>query len=215
MTLRYQPLQHHLVLTLPRYVSIRQGLHFVEEKRKWIEKQIDETVQQFPFKNGYTLPLLGTEYTLLHVGGRGVITIEGECIRVPGDEAFMARRVTDWLKEFARAEIGKRAHEKATTIGRNIRRITVRDTTSRWGSCSHDGCLSFSWRLIFAPYEVFDYVISHEVAHLQEFNHSDAFWNIVEQLSPGHRQWRDWLGFYGQKLYGYGREPLPYLRSAQ
>ncbi len=207
ITLRYQALQHHLLLTLPRYVSIKQGLHFVEEKRKWIEKQIDETVQQFPFKHGQIIPFLGKEYRLEHIGGRGLIAIDGDRITVTGEEAFMQRRVHDWLKQQAHEHISPLARAKAQAIGKQIRGIGVRDTTSRWGSCSHDGKLSFSWRLILAPYEVFDYVISHEVAHLQEFNHSEAFWALVEQLCPGHKRWRYWLHSNGPRLYGYGSGP--------
>jgi predicted metal-dependent hydrolase len=204
MTLRYQPLQQHLLLTLPRYVSIKQGLHFIEEKRKWIEKQIDETVQHFPFVDGQLLPLLGKEVCLRHVGGRGVITLSGSDMLVPGEAEFMSRRVQDWLRRCAREHLNGLARSKAQIIGKQVRQVTVRDTISRWGSCSYDGNLSFSWRLVLAPYPVLDYVVSHEVAHLKEFNHSDTFWSVVEQLSPGHVQWRDWLGSNGHILYGYG-----------
>lgn len=204
MTLRYQPLQQHLLLTLPRYVSIKQGLHFIEEKRKWIEKQIDETVQHFPFIDGQLLPVMGKQMRLRHIGGRGVITIEGDDILVTGEAEFMGRRVQDWLKRCARDHISDLARSKAQLIGKRVRQVTVRDTISRWGSCSHDGNLSFSWRLVLAPYPVLDYVVSHEVAHLQEFNHSAMFWDVVEQLSPGHIQWRNWLGENGYILYGYG-----------
>jgi predicted metal-dependent hydrolase len=121
-------------------------------------------------------------------------------------KVFMARRVRDWLKQEARMRISELARQKATLIGKTVRQVSVRDTSSRWGSCSHAGNLSFSWRLILAPYEVFDYVVSHEVAHLQEFNHSDAFWAVVEQLSPGHERWRHWLAAHGPRLYAYGKD---------
>lgn len=154
--------------------------------------------------------MLGQDYVLKHVGGRGTITREGNVIQVPGDEAFMARRVRDWLKAQARERIAQEARQKAQALGKTVRQVTVRDTVSRWGSCSHDGNLSFSWRLILAPAEVCDYVISHEVAHLQEFNHSAAFWALVEQLSPGYRQWRNWLSVHGHGLYAYGATPPPH-----
>jgi predicted metal-dependent hydrolase len=206
ITLRYQPLLHSLMLTIPRYVSIKQGLHFVEEKRKWIEKQIDETVQQFPFENGAVLPILGRLCRIRHVGGRSAVTLVEDELQVGGDPQFLARRVRDWLKEEARRRIGELAHAKAEVIGRRVRGISVRDTTSRWGSCSHSGSLSFSWRLILAPYEVFDYVVSHEVAHLQEFNHSKAFWQTVGRICPEYERWKGWLATNGQTLYAYGTQ---------
>lgn len=204
MVIRYQPLQHHLCLTLPRYVSIRQGLHFVEEKRAWIERQIDEQPEHIPFTDGQVIPFHGTDYTLTHKGGRGVISIEDEKILVPGDKQFMERRVREWLKEKAREEITALAKKDAALIGKKIKKITVRDTSSRWGSCSHDGSLSFSWRLILAPDYVLKYLVSHEVAHLAELNHSPAFWAIVKELCPEYDQARRWLKTYGQRLYSYG-----------
>jgi predicted metal-dependent hydrolase len=79
----------------------------------------------------------------------------------------------------------------------------VRDTTSRWGSCNTSGALSFSWRLIFAPRDVFDYVVAHEVAHLAQMNHSPRFWSVVAELAPHHEQAREWLNRYGHRLYQF------------
>jgi predicted metal-dependent hydrolase len=204
ITLRFQPLQHSLMLTLPRYVSIKQGLHFVEQKRRWIEQQIDETMQHFPFEEGRMVPMLGRQYRICHVGGRGVVRIEDDAMLVPGDIEFLPRRVRDWLKQEARTQMTLRAKSKALQIDAQMRGVTVRDTTSRWGSCSHSGHLSFSWRLLLAPEEVFDYVVSHEVSHLKEFNHSATFWAIVAQLCPGYKDAQQWLVANGQSLYGYG-----------
>lgn len=204
ITIRYQPLQHTLSLTLPRYVGVRQGLRFVEEKRGWIERQLTAKPKPIPFADGQVIPMLGKDYTLHHVGGRGLIHIDGDCIFIPGDSAFMPRRVREWLKAQAREEIVRLAHSKAEQIGQKVRKISLRDTTSRWGSCSHDGNLSFSWRLILAPYPVLDYLVSHEVAHLAEHNHSAAFWKVVAHLYKDHEQAQRWLRAHGGKLYAYG-----------
>lgn len=204
MVLRYQPLRKAIGLTLPRYVSIRQGLHFIEEKREWLEREMQEHSHSVPLADGQIIPVLGTHYALKHIGGRGVVRIEGEAILVPGDEAFMARRVREWVKAQAREYVIGLAQEKSALVGRKVRGVALRDTSSRWGSCSHDGALSFSWRLVFAPREILEYVVCHEVAHLREHNHSDAYWNIVAQLFPNYPQAERWLKDYGHQLYGYG-----------
>lgn len=204
MIIRYHPIQHHVALTLPRYVSIKQGLHFVSEKREWLVQQIQSVQKNIPFDDGQIIPVLGKKYTLTHVGGRGVVHIEDDRIIVPGDIAFMARRVREWLKRLARDTITSIATAKAKIIGKHIKRISLRDTSSRWGSCSHNGNLSFSWRLVFAPYEVLDYVTCHEVAHLKHHDHSPAFWLAVGQLFPDYNNTKQWLKSHGSKLYTYG-----------
>lgn len=204
MVIRYQPLQHIVTVTLPPSVSIRQGLHFAHGKRQWLAAQVLEHARHVPFENGQIIPLLGRNYTLTHVGGRGVVTIDGDRIIVPGQESFMPRRVRDWIKYLAREEITELGRAHAEKIGQKIKRVSVRDTASRWGSCSHDGCLSFSWRLALAPYSVLDYVVCHEVAHVKEHNHSPDFWALVAELCPGHEAARDWLAKHGATLYGYG-----------
>jgi len=129
--------------------------------------------------------------------------INGE-IRVRGDPAHLARRVRDHLVSTARAELAPRARRLAAQIGREIRRVSVRDTKSRWGSCSGRGNLSFSWRLILAPEAVLDYVVAHEVAHLAEMNHGPRFWRLVESLVPGSAGPRSWLKQHRDRLLAYG-----------
>jgi predicted metal-dependent hydrolase len=202
--IRYQPLTHSLSLTLPRYASLRQGLDFVEEKRHWIASQLKEHAQKIPFADGQIIPVLGRNYTLRHIGGRGLVRIEGDLILVPGDADFMARRIREWLKNRARDAIVPLAHTKAAELGKTISRISLRDTVSHWGSCNRHHRLSFSWRLVFAPSHVLDYIVCHEVAHLDQLNHKPAFWKTVEKLCPEYETARQWLGKHGHTLYGYG-----------
>lgn len=204
IVLRYQPLKHALTLTLPPYVSIRKGLGFIEKKQDWVHKQLAKHQDKIPFADGSMLPVLGTEYRLTHVGGRGVVRMEHGQLFVPGDPTFMARRVRDWLKKTAYEAISQRAHTQADLLGCTIRKITLRDTRSLWGSCTRNGHLSFSWRLLLAPPEVLDYLVSHEVAHLVEMNHSKRFWTIVETLCPHWRTSRHWLKKHGDRLFRYG-----------
>jgi len=203
MVIRYQPLQHHITLTLPRHIAISQGLDFVEEKRGWLEAQLRGTSKPVVFACGQVIPVLGKKYTVVHDGGRGVVRVEGELIIVPGEQAFLARRLRDWLKLQAREAIVQLAYEKSLQLGKPFRKVSLRDTHSRWGSCNHLGHLSFSWRLVFAPYEVLSYVVCHEVAHLQHMDHSPAFWQAVELLDPANKAARHWLKAHGSSLYAY------------
>ena len=119
--------------------------------------------------------------------------IEGTEILVTGDAAHLARRVRDHLRERARCELLARARRLADSIERKVARLSIRDTRTRWGSCSSTGNLCFSWRLVFAPEDVIDYVVAHEVAHLVHINHGKRFWRLVERLSPGAERQRLWL----------------------
>ena len=128
---------------------------------------------------------------------------DGE-IRVRGDPAHVERRVRDHLMAMAHSEFARRARLVAARIGRNVTRVAVRDTKSRWGSCSGRGNLSFSWRLIFAPEPVIDYVVAHEVAHLAEMNHGPRFWRLVRTLVPDCAMPRAWLKRHRGQLFSYG-----------
>jgi len=203
MVIRYQPRTHSLGLTLPRYVSIRQGLSFVEQRRLWIEKQLHSRPAPQTFSDGLVLSILGEKRIITHSGGRGVVRLTDEALVVPGNPEFLARRVRDFLKSLAKEEITILAHLQASRIDKKIGRISLRDTTSHWGSCNSSGNLSFSWRLVLAPREVLEYVVCHEVAHLKYLNHSQKFWETVEMLYPNHTIPRRWLKQHGDRLYQY------------
>jgi len=209
MVVRYQPINHSLTLTLPRYVSIKQGLTFIEEKRRWIEQQLAQKPAQICFHDGMRMEILGRRVTLKHVGGRGVVRLQADDetseahLLVSGDAEFFARRVRDFLLRSARDEMTRLANHYAARLGVSIRKISLRDTHSLWGSCNHAGHLSFSWRLVLAPYEVLDYVVCHEVAHLVHLNHSKAYWQVVAMICPDFERHRDWLRQHGSTLYRY------------
>jgi predicted metal-dependent hydrolase len=128
---------------------------------------------------------------------------DGE-ILVRGDPAHLPRRNTDHLKALARREFATRARVLAARLGKSVTRVGVRDPKSRWGSCSSTGALSFSWRLVFAPEAVVDYVVAHEVAHLVEMNHSPRFWKVVASLVPDSKTPRAWLKHHRLELLSYG-----------
>lgn len=194
-------------LVLPPGATIREGMSFARSKTGWLMRQFNELGDAIPFADGAAFPMLGDTITIRRTESRSALPVldEGELL-VGGRDDTLAGRVRRWVRNRALAEIEPRAHVMAAELGRTPKRIAVRDTRSRWGSCSPDGNLNFSWRLIFAPENVFDYVIAHEVAHLRELNHGPRFWAHVEALCPDYAPSRRWLRTYGAKLHRYGRE---------
>jgi predicted metal-dependent hydrolase len=193
-------------LILPRGVPAGTGLRFLAAKREWIAARLQALPQPVPFVEGAIVPLLGVPHRIERdrdPAAPPVRIVDGE-IRVSGDPAHLARRVRDHLVITARAELAPRARRLAARIGRDAARVNVRDTKSRWGSCSGQGNLSFSWRLILAPEPVLNYVVAHEVAHLVEMNHGPRFWQLVESLTPGSAAPRAWLKRHRNQLLSYG-----------
>jgi len=194
-------------LTLPRFVPKAEGLAFIEEKTHWLLAQLRDLPPRVPFEHGAVVPLLGVDHAIVHhEGARGTVWVDPEqqTINVAGQTPHVARRVTDWMKAQARSEVSTRAHRAAAQLSRSIRKIQIRDTRSRWGSCSEDGRLSFSWRLVLAPEHVLDYVVAHEVAHLVELNHSRRFWRLVDTICPGNGPAKLWLKRHGATLHRFG-----------
>jgi hypothetical protein len=112
----------------------------------------------------------------------------------------------DWFKRQAHADLKLRVDIHAKRLGLSPKRISVRDQSTRWGSCSSTGALSFSWRLILAPPFVLDYLAAHEVAHLQEMNHGPNFWALVARTMPRQGEARDWLHAHGSHLHAFGAD---------
>lgn len=125
-------------------------------------------------------------------------------ICVSGGEQHGPRRLGDWLRAQAKAELTRRTHYHASNLGCRPTRISVRDQSTRWGSCSTTGTISFSWRLIFAPNYVLDYVAAHETAHLREMNHGPRFWRLVRETMPDMQRARIWLKQNGAELHRFG-----------
>jgi predicted metal-dependent hydrolase len=146
------------------------------------------------------LPIDGIERRIVAAKGKRVLIREDE-IEVPGDRP--GRVLQRFLRELARDRLAAASDHYAAALGRPYARITLRDTRSRWGSCTSDGGLMYSWRLILAPPEVLRYVAAHEVAHLAEMNHSPAFWAQVERLYGDYQGPRSWLKSQGGRLHRF------------
>jgi predicted metal-dependent hydrolase len=195
-----------IVVVLPARATKEDGRRFALSNRGWIQERLSNMPEPLPFLHGVSIPYLGVEHRIRHrPGKRGAVWRENGEIHVAGRPEHLPRRVEDWLKQEARRELERRAQLKAEGLGKNIRRIGIRDPRTRWGSCSPDGAINFSWRLILAPRFVLDYVVAHEVAHLRELNHSSRFWRLTETLARDMDKARVWLTEHGPELHRYGR----------
>jgi predicted metal-dependent hydrolase len=148
--------------------------------------------------------LRGIEHEIRHAGPRrGAIAVDSEAkvIHVPGEPAHLRRRLKDWLKAEAQSDLALASRHYAGLMGVKYRRIVLRDQRTRWGSCSADGGLSYSWRLILVPPHVLDYVAAHEVAHLKHLDHSPRFWRLVLTHCPGASKAKAWLKTNGQSVH--------------
>lgn len=193
------------IVTLPPYVARAEARRFAEERADWLARRLEKQPPRTPFADGVAIPVLGVERVIRHIGGkRRPVVCTGDELQVAGAPEYLSRRVADWLKAEARRQIEPRVLAMADTIGERCRRITIRDTRSRWGSCAHDGGLNFSFRLVMAPDWVLEYVVAHEVAHLAEHNHGPRFWAVVERLNGDAERGRAWLSVHGPALHRYG-----------
>jgi predicted metal-dependent hydrolase len=205
MTLRIDAANDCAILVLPTYVALAEGMEFARSKADWLQAKLAELPARTAFADGATLDVLGRRLTIRHEPSLGARVIERDgCLRIGGEAALLRGRVQRWLKAEARRAIAELARERAALIGKRHRRVTLRDSRSRWGSCSSDGNLSFCWRLVFAPRFVLDYVVSHEIAHLAEMNHGPRFWDTVARLTPHMDSARRWLAEHGAALQRQG-----------
>jgi predicted metal-dependent hydrolase len=208
--LRIQAATREVVLTMPPRGSLKEARAFAQRHGGWIAARLRRLPQAAPFAPGADVPLRGVSHRIAHRPlARGTVWTEigddgAHLLCVAGDAAHLARRVRDYLKRAAKHDLEAACRRYAADIGVGIKRVSVRDQTSRWGSCSTTGVLSFSWRLILAPPFVLDYLAAHEVAHLVEMNHSRRFWRVLARLCPAMQRAKVWLDVHGTDLHRYG-----------
>ncbi len=220
------------ILTMPVYSSFADADEFLSRHLDWLKERVAGLAEPVPFTHGAIIPLRGYAHMLRFAGSvrrRGVVWVEAaedtkaapawpQSARVPrrrvprltvaGEPEHAPRRLLDWLKRQAHQDLRTRVSVHAGRLGLTPARIFVRDQTTRWGSCSTTGALSFSWRLVLAPPFVLDYLAAHEVAHLAHMNHGPRFWALVERIMPRHEEARVWLRKHGASLHRYGAEGM-------
>jgi len=211
-TLRIHPTDREAILTIPPRGTIAEAKDFAQLHGGWIAARLGRLPKAAPFSPGAVVPLRGVPHRIVHRAGlRGTAWTEtrdsGErLLCLAGDIERFDRRAHDYLKREARRDLQKAAAVYAQTLGVRVRRLSIRDQSSRWGSCTSSGSLSFSWRLILAPPFVLDYLAAHEVAHLVEMNHSPRFWKVVARVCPSVERAKKWLDTCGNDLHRYGIE---------
>jgi predicted metal-dependent hydrolase len=201
-SLRVSRLDGRVTLSMPLRARDAEALAFLKGHEGWLRAALaalpDLAAQRVGI--GGVVPVEGRALTLAPGDGRGV-RVEGDKLLVPGDPATAGARVQAWIKVLARDRLAAASSRYAGLVGRRYSSLALRDTRSRWGSCSPDGRLIYSWRLLMAPPAVLDYVAAHEVAHLVELNHSPAYWAVVTRICPGWQAQRAWLRGEGQGLH--------------
>lgn len=210
MTLRVSAATGEVALTLPDKVKLDAAQRFLDAHKGWIAARLARLPNRVLLQPGTVLPVRGVEHRIVHgsrtrAPTRAALDVEGApVILVCGDEPGLPGRVRRFLAAEAETDLREAVARHAGRIGATPARLTVRDTTSRWGSCSATGALSFSWRLILAPPFVLDYLAAHEVAHLRELNHSERFWRLLHEICARTDEAESWLKRHGSGLHRYG-----------
>lgn len=200
ISLRVSQLDGRVTLTLPRSVSEAEALDFAASKAEWVRAHLAGRAEDVIVAPGAMIPVEGAQRRVEATDRRGVFLTDDTLI-LPADRP--GPRARAFLQALARDRLAAACDGYAARLGRPYCRITLRDTRSRWGSCSSAGALMFSWRLILAPPEILDYVAAHEVAHLEAMNHSPEFWALVDRLHGPCDAQRRWLRTHGAGLHRF------------
>lgn len=211
LTLRVSRTRRAVIVTLPVQCDLDEAGSFLYRNIDWVRERLDSLPSPVPFRDGVFIPLRGEAHRVVRAGelrGRGAVVCKKGMgypeLHVAGAPEHLPRRLRDWLHREAARDLDARVMLHSRKLDLKPKRIAVRDQSSRWGSCSTTGVLSFSWRLILAPPAILDYVAAHEVAHLKEMNHGPRFWGLVKQIMPAMEDAKRWLQIYGMDLHRYG-----------
>lgn len=223
--LKVDPISREVTITSPSVRGFSQAIAFARKHESWIAERLDALPEPVPFADGALIPVRGVMHEIVHDRSgkaRAPVRVEARSINtdadlplfsaenqtprliVSGDAAHLNRRVTDWLKTEARRDLTEATLAHAASFGTAPARITLRDTASRWGSCSTTRVINYSWRLIFAPPYALIYVAAHEAAHLIEHNHGPKFWKLVKTRIDDIERAKIWLAENGAALHRYG-----------
>lgn len=208
VSVRIDPTRREAIATAPSKRHLKHAAQFAAERAGWIAQELARLPQGVGLTPGAIVPLRGVDHLLVFEHGRSAPRIESGAsprLIVPApDAALFESRLLRFLKDQARIDLIDRVAAHAVSLGVRPTRIQVKELRSRWGSCSVDGVLSFSWRVVLAPPHVLDYLAAHEVAHLREMNHSRRFWAHVRNCTPDFERGRDWLHSHGLTLHAVG-----------
>lgn len=200
LSLRISRLDGRATLTLPQRVPEREGMAFLRDREEWLRGHLESIEPEVGVSLGGTVLFRGKGLRLVAGDVKRARLVDGVLV-LPDDPEKTGKRVAAFLKLQARDALADASDRYSKALGKPYGKISLRDTRSRWGSCSSAGDLMYSWRLVMAPPDVLEYVAAHEVAHLQHMDHSPRFWAAVERLYPNHKACRKWLRLHGGALH--------------
>ncbi len=203
LTLRIDEKNHHPVVTAPKYCFQKTILKFLETHHDWMINMLARLPQTTDFSDGDTFSFFEQTYTIKHQSKhRGTCFFENTLL-VGGNKEFLHRRVVDFLKQQTLQKLVDMSIQKAKLLDCHIANISLKDTKSRWGSCSTLRNINYNWRICLAPLYVIEYLVCHEVSHLKHPDHSRAFWQTLAEICPNYKDGRRWLKIKGKELYKY------------
>ncbi len=205
LTLRIETGGRALKMTVPPGMPPREVESFLSRHQGWLEAKLAKYPDKPKLRPGVKLPLRGVPHLIVHEPAkRGSVEQasdeDGPYLMVHGERAHLGRRLQDYMKKQAKNDIEPMALQLALQCGKKVKSIRFKDTKSRWGSCTSDGSLAFSWRIMMAPRPVIFYLVAHEVAHLTEMNHGPKFWKLTKELCPEMDKAKAWLKRNGPAL---------------
>ncbi len=201
---------HGVEVVVPNRFPLRKVEPLVREKQAWIERTLQRMEQaraEFPpplLENGGSVPYLGERLALrvrVEPGRqRAHVARRGETLRVALGEHALRDALEAWYRRRARPEVARRLDAAVARAGMRYTKLSIRGQRTRWASCSSSGGMSFNYSLLMAPPEILDYVVEHEVAHLEVPDHSPRFWRLLASRDPAWREREAWLRRHGQAL---------------
>jgi len=205
LTLRIDAGGRGLRVTVPPGVAGGEVDRFLVRHQGWLEQRLAKVPDRPQVRPGIRIPLRGVPHLIVHEPTtRGTVTVtkdeRGALLVVTGDRRHLGRRIADFLKREAKREIEGLVAKHIVAVGKRPKSIRFKDTSSRWGSCTSEGTLAFSWRIMMAPTPVINYLVAHEVAHLREMNHGPKFWRLCTELCPDTERCKAWLKRNGGAL---------------
>ena len=189
-------------LTIPINGSYHQAITFAKSRETWIRNKLANHLPEMSPEFGSELLYQGQKLIIKKSKDR-LVYKDGNGLYVSCESNQLQGKLKGFLKSQARDHLDFISKKYSSVLGKKYNRLTLRDTRSRWGSCTSKGHLMYSWRLIMAPPEVLNYVAAHEVSHLLHLNHSNQFWDTVSYLMPDFKYHKDWLKKNGQSLHRY------------
>ncbi len=203
LILRLDARTHEAVAIAPSHSALDEAAKFAEEKCEWLAANLKTLPIRVPLTHDAIFQFRGHPCRISLDGDGRTATLKPgtpQILYVPGAPETTGQRVTRFLRKCARTDLTNAVARYCSVLNVKARKLTIKDTRSRWGSCTSAGNIAFSWRLIMAPPSVLEYVAAHECAHLLEMNHSASFWQHVARCCPNWKSERQWLHHNGRDL---------------